>query len=879
MMKKRVLAGMVAAATMSFFTPLSSYAFGLGNIDVKSALNEPFKAEIELTALRPGEKENLQVKLASDAEFTRAGLNRSMLLNQMQFDIIESQGRDKILITSKNPIKEPFLDFLITASAGSGVLIREYTVLLDPPEYVTNAMRGGVASADERVVGAVSDQTESTYYPAIQESSYSSNQYKVKRSDTLWTVAQRTRPGSDISVHQMMMALLNANPEAFTDHNVNGLIAGRTLRVPSRAKVQAMSEDAARAAFAEQNAAWKNRHRTTNTTAQTVLTSSDTGTAADEQTGNTRAEDSQETADESMARVAEVADTDDNLEGHLQLVAPEDVVTSDDDASPNVKGNDELEQLAEQLTLAQETIEAQKQENIDFRARMDAMEEQLETMRRLISIKDADLARMQSLLEEDGPTLAEQTTLMPEPGQDAPDSMDSSESAETAPDEPQTGTAVSNGLADSQSENAATGADAISRTAEALNLDAEQVQSTLGKVRQFVTENKIPTALGGLLVLLLLWLWVRRSRREVTWDEAVRQFNKADEDQNVSAAVVSPAEHENITDAPLDEEQADQEKSVSDLVEQADMFVGYADYVQARASLEKARQLEPDNRYVAYKMLFVLYKQGQADEFIALAEAVPFETESAEWSEIRQWGRELAPEHALFAEPEAEATSVIDEPQLEETSDSLTPDEDDTIVDIPTTSEVVADSGSDDSGSEVGESEQSDHIEFDLEQFRAEESGQKTETEADDEQTSVEEPDDDLLAFDTRLDLDETVAPLNTDDDSEVISLDINDTDEEEDSFSLDDEELQPAPAPLELDEQLPSLDENELSIPEDDSDLQFDIGDLDTIDEVETKLDLAAAYIDMGDPDGARSILNEVLAEGDEEQKTRASELLDSLS
>ncbi|MBD3634299.1 MAG: pilus assembly protein FimV, partial [Methylophaga sp.] len=162
-MKKRVLAGMVAAATMGLFTPLTSHAFGLGKIDVMSALNEPFRAEIGLTALRPEEKDNLQVKMASEAEFSKAGLNRSMLLNQMQFDIIESGGRSKILITSKQAIKEPFLDFLISATAGSGILIREYTVLLDPPEYVTAASRGTTQAATTEATTST-EQPSTTRY-------------------------------------------------------------------------------------------------------------------------------------------------------------------------------------------------------------------------------------------------------------------------------------------------------------------------------------------------------------------------------------------------------------------------------------------------------------------------------------------------------------------------------------------------------------------------------------------------------------------------------------------------------------------------------------------------------------------------------------------
>ncbi|MEC9313402.1 MAG: FimV/HubP family polar landmark protein, partial [Pseudomonadota bacterium] len=94
-------------------------------------------------------------------------------------------------------------------------------------------------------------------------------------------------------------------------------------------------------------------------------------------------------------------------------------------------------------------------------------------------------------------------------------------------------------------------------------------------------------------------------------------------------------------------------------------------------------------------------------------------------------------------------------------------------------------------------------------------------------------------------------------------------------SFEEDNESLSVEPESIESPEE-----ETEFSTTgEDEPDLEFDIGDLDEIDEAETKLDLAAAYVDMGDPEGARSILNEVLVEGNDEQKNRAQDLLNSLS
>jgi pilus assembly protein FimV len=381
-------------------------------------------------------------------------------------------------------------------------------------------------------------------------------------------------------------------------------------------------------------------------------------------------------------------------------------------------------------------------------------------------------------------------------------------------------------------------------------------------VKQFVNDNKLPTALGLLLLLLLLWLLARRSRREVTWDEAVQKMDKASEKQAGKSTVVAPVNDDDMTDAPLSEQEHEQEKSVSELVEQADMFVGYADYVQARSSLEQARSMEPANSLVAYKLLFVLYKQQQTDEFIALVEEVPFETDSFEWAEIKQWGKALAPNHSLFAEQQAE-------PAKAEDSDT----------EALTVSETVTESAQAEPDTEVEaevETQDSNHIEFDLNDFADTEVQTEPEGEASSNKKQADDVDDDLLTFDTNLGLDDKIQTTE-DEDNTPLELDITEDDERDETLSFDQNIESDSSEPEDTDALLNEAEFVETN--DEEPDLEFDIDDLDEIDEAETKLDLAAAYIDMGDPDGARSILNEVLLEGNDEQKNRAHDLLNSLS
>ena len=129
--------GKIAFRAVSIALPLNAFALGLGEIEVDSFLNQPLKAEIQVISSRTGEIDNLLVSLASRDSFTRAGLSRPANLSELRFLVQKNEEGDKavILITTKSAIKEPFLNFLVEADWSKGRLLKEYTVLLDPPFY------------------------------------------------------------------------------------------------------------------------------------------------------------------------------------------------------------------------------------------------------------------------------------------------------------------------------------------------------------------------------------------------------------------------------------------------------------------------------------------------------------------------------------------------------------------------------------------------------------------------------------------------------------------------------------------------------------------------------------------------------------------------
>ncbi|HET8807277.1 MAG TPA: FimV/HubP family polar landmark protein, partial [Methylophaga sp.] len=525
----------------------------------------------------------------------------------------------------------------------------------------------------------------------------------------------------------------------------------------------------------------------------------------------------------------------------------------DAEADPSELGDPDVQKLNEQLTLAQETIEAQNQENIDFKERMDAMEEQLETMRRLLSLKDEDMARLQSMLEND------------------------SVSADTT--QPLATVNTDNDSTPAQQDNDAT---VSTEDVTEVNTDESALAPTdkpaaanyLDTGKAFVSNYLMELLLGFLLLLLLIWLIVRHRRQEQTWEEAIGDVGgdthkQADIDDAASNAMVAPE----VTEVVSSSEQP--EKTVDELVEQADMFVGYADYVQARTALEQAYHLAPENKAVATKLLFVLFKQNKSTEFnYVLADSNINETDS-QWSDVCSWGLSLMPHDNRFKEqqPVDDELAIYTEPDIFESSGVAL--------------------SSDASVSEINPSEDEGPSTIDFDVSRYQSDGETASIVTIDTPEEVENDDLSTINFDNsrNMQIDEKLSP----DDFSPIHLDLDDNEDDNDFAdwqssdeepSLDDS-VQPISldmddadeAESEIDSEAEKIAMQELDIGDAQDDLDFDFSGFDEIDEAETKLDLAAAYIDMDDPDGARGILQEVVSEGTDEQKQRAQVLLDSLT
>ena len=198
-------------------------AVGFGEITLKSALNEPLVAEIALTNVDSVEEGMLLAQLASPAAFTQAGVSRDSYLSQLNFLVTRNAAGDRVIqVSSTEPLTEPYMDFLVELEWPSGRMMRQYTLLLDLPDYSGKAAPAAVK--------------QTTAAASNSPSQFTGPEHRVVVGDTLWNVAKRLRP-QGMTILQTMDALYSQNPKAFVNGNANNMKKGAVLRLPSKSDI------------------------------------------------------------------------------------------------------------------------------------------------------------------------------------------------------------------------------------------------------------------------------------------------------------------------------------------------------------------------------------------------------------------------------------------------------------------------------------------------------------------------------------------------------------------------------------------------------------------------------------------------------------------
>ncbi|MFH1816739.1 MAG: FimV/HubP family polar landmark protein [Pseudomonadota bacterium] len=247
---KRFTTQLVAAGLIA--VPLMADAAGLGKLSVTSALGQPLAAEIELFAADKAELDSLSASLASDQAFRDARVEFAPVLSSLRFTVEKKpNGKAVLKVSSSRPVNDPFIDMLVELNWGSGRLVREYTMLLDPPGLaakqtvapVTAVAPSNGSAAKPAPAPAPAVAAPKTTTPVAGKAApkaAAADHVKVKRGDTLIGIASRVRP-EGVSLEQTLVGLYRENTQAF-DGNMNRLRAGKTLDVPSADKVAAIPQ-------------------------------------------------------------------------------------------------------------------------------------------------------------------------------------------------------------------------------------------------------------------------------------------------------------------------------------------------------------------------------------------------------------------------------------------------------------------------------------------------------------------------------------------------------------------------------------------------------------------------------------------------------------
>jgi pilus assembly protein FimV len=834
---KKSLKVTVLATAIAAILPLQGNAAGLGGIQVFSALGQPLRAEIELHAT-PDELDGMSASVPSPEAFSRANLEYSPLMGDLEMNIERRGNRSVIRLSSSRVVNEPFIDVLVQLRWSAGSLLREYTFLLDPAD--TQPARAAVSSPARAAAAA---------RPGTAPATATAGQHVVRRGETLHRIAQEYLPPG-VALDQMLIGLLRENPDAFAGGNINRLRAGATLKIPDHATVTAVSADEARRSVLAQAAefdAYRNR-------VAAAVTSRAPASAP---------QASRESAGRIEPRVEEV----------VRDAAPADQLqVSRAPAQPSAAtGGPEQSNSSE--VVAEDDVVSLRREMAEMRARLVELEQAVADKQSIIDIRDSVIASMQGQQPS-----SEAPAAVTQPAEDAavkpvPPAEKPVRRAPPPPPEP--------GL----------------------------------------LENPLVLAAGALLAGLLALLGIRIARRRRTEQNFDSLAPMADEPQEPLSVVSQPGGESVDTDSntsvmDTDFSQTglsaiDADEGV-DPVAEADVYLAYGRDAQAEEILLDALKVDASRHAIYLKLLEVYVQRGDRRQFEVIATDLYSRTggEGGDWQKAAAMGRKLDPENPLYGDSGAitsssaitgavvvAAAGSVAARELEDTQLGL----DQSELELPELDDappLQAD------GIALASLEP-EGLDFDLDVDLPAPASDAAESETIDH-------DENLLSFD--LDLGEppsaqeptpvaqkgegdatsmTAAQVPAVEEETVMDLERTEFDPNLLDFDLD---LSP-PAPAEADaaealdlasidlelapEAPPAVPEQSAPVTADEAEAaavpRFDAQDVQR--EMETKLELARAYDEMGDREGARELLEEVVKDGSAEQREEAERMLERLA
>ncbi|PWK49118.1 FimV/HubP family polar landmark protein [Pleionea mediterranea] len=829
---------------------LGVHALGLGEIKLKSGLNQPLKAEIELFSPEGMSEFEVAASLASMAEFEKAGIDYFGYLKNIRFKTVKHSEEVLVIeLSTREPIKEPFLNFLVELNWPKGRMLREYTVLLDPPVF-SNSSSSTVTQAETakpRQAQTAPQTVQQTRQPAVtrqpsntSETVFSDSSYgPVGNAETLWSIAGKVRP-SNATIHQTLVALFRANPDAFVNQNINLLKKGAVLEIPDASQIASTPH---RAALKDMVA----RLRGDNTSDSVLDTSG------------------QQASNQSARRSGD----------RLKLATPDSGTGDASGTGSNLDGQ-QVNRLKSQLAETKEAAATLEAENEELRRKLQSALSQIEqsgdNALDISSTEGAALANQDSVFKNTDDSDTQQSLDDESTGTDdasiEDEGMAAGNTQQSSDDSSDMGTEQS-GLdsSNTDSNDAMTDQETASDSSPTKKTTPPSSLSTPPSSSSILDD---PLYLYGGIALIVVLL----GAFAVFWKMRQRMSDEEYQDDLVVSAGGSSFDTEESMDMPDGDDllsdfdsddvfEGDESTAEADPLGEADIYIAYGKYDQAEKLLKDAIDSHPERTDLKVKLLECFAEAKDKDSFEATENEFnnSFDNDSArQVSEIKSqaWPGESTVDDE-FELPSTE--EIFGDSDTSSSKDDF--DDDFSLDDLDTESDVSLDD-TDEQPSISGEEESfdTDELDFDIEDQASDDdkadAGSDDAFSLDEDLLDLESEKDSASDDDFSLDMDDdTTKQAGSDDDS--FSLD---SDSDDDAIDLSDD--------IDMD-----LDSDDFNLDEDDS---MDDELMDGTDEASTKLDLARAYIDMGDAEGAKEILNEVVEEGGEAHKSEALSLLEKL-
>jgi pilus assembly protein FimV len=917
---KSLRAWVVAVAAV--VASLQAHAAGLGRLEVKSALGDAFRAEISVLAEK-NEVGSLSARMAPSEAFQRAGLIYGSAVAAMRVSVEKRANGDPfVTITSAEPVNEPVVDLLVELSWASGRVTREYTAFVDPPFLIAEREKQRAAATaapvpapapaattesissepmpqpeplpapagdavaeapavtspsaeaqpapvDEGPVETIGGTAPTLLEPvlaAAPEPAAAEDYGTVKRGDTLSKIALQTKP-ADVTLEQMLVLLFRSNPDAFAGKNMNRLKTGKVIQLPQPDQYGTVTAAQARQEVRVQAADWAAyRERLAG--------------VATEQAPAAAEPAQQAAAGQITPRVEDKA---------KPQAAPKEVLKLSEGApsgSTTGGGQQRTRALEEELVARDKAVAEANQ-------RVARLEKTINDLQALLEVKNQGMAELQKQAAGAAPAApaaqapkpAAPEVAQPAPAPAAPAPKPAVPGSDARPPAPTAGSGQETPAAQPAPQAAAPAPKPRPKPPAPPPPPPSLIDQVLEE----------PLYLGAAALLLLVaglgGVRALRRRREVKSESEDSAPAKGAAATFADQAGETTRLSSTQTDVGLAAARSGESGEEVDPLEEAEIFLAYGRDAQAEELLKEALQQHPRRHEIHVKLLEIFAKRKDKVAFEGVARELQQATggKGDHWERAVRLGYQVDPSNGRYAAGKPSGDEVAAEAAAPDT-DASPADRLDFDVglgdDAASTTATDIDLGSDGSFDqtqiinplEAGEpqagAEQASVPDFnlDLPEIETPEGAEMEVSEA------KAEPGGNSIDFDFDVSKLGGAEPAASTDDSAAESS--SGLDFDIGSFSTEPEDASGAGQSDSASPSAPALDLSGISLDLDGtSTMPANTGGKDEKwYEVQTKFDLAKAYQEMGDKDGAREILKEVISEGDAEQQAAAEAVLSSL-